>query len=247
MISDSKQSEYYSDYCIYGLERATPFEATSNAQPNGTDATTSDEKWYYVVQLDGSWIKIRMRLTEDQRQICTGTGLQNRYIGDDCETSASAMMAIFRTLMIFKAYCDVEGITTLLLRGGSVAGMAMSVVVQNAVTCFFPENLFPRTEGMAEYYGSLVLLLCQSMVRIAYDLDLAIGSASAASVGGEPHLCGHCYCLLKTSPLGKLAGHAIQTGTLLEPLHGVLGIPSAKYQEPRMHVVEGNLRLAKII
>lgn len=66
----------------------------------------------------------------------------------------------------------------------------------------------------------MVLLLCQSMTRITYDLDLAIGSANAASVGGEPHLCGHCYCLLKTVPLGKVQPKSVETGAAMPAFTG---------------------------
>lgn len=65
LISDSKQSEYFSDYSLHGVEETTTEDAQANKQP--TD--NSGEKWYYIKTPAAAWVKMRMNLTEDQRQV----------------------------------------------------------------------------------------------------------------------------------------------------------------------------------
>jgi hypothetical protein len=76
-IMDSKQSEYYTDYGIYGMSDASQSDYDKNVQPNpmlarDSEAIKLSEMWFYEV-IDAQYIKFRMRPTEDQKQVVTGS------------------------------------------------------------------------------------------------------------------------------------------------------------------------------
>ena len=113
-IMDSKQCDYYTDYCLYGMSDATEEESEKNIQPHpfqpsDRDAVENGEMWYYDSYVSATqekkWIKFRMRPTEDQKQVVTGgPALYNRLIADDCETSASFIIGVHKTFMGIRAY-----------------------------------------------------------------------------------------------------------------------------------------------
>jgi hypothetical protein len=115
-LMDSKQSEYYSDYCIYGVEPCTEFDWRINRQPmvfpdggpiSVDKQSDASDRWFYDViedkQQRKTYLRFKMRLTEDQRQICAGEKLQNRMIADDCESSAQFIVDVWKLFMEMKA------------------------------------------------------------------------------------------------------------------------------------------------
>jgi hypothetical protein len=102
------QAAYYSDYCLYGVEKASKEDYDSNRQPGENDVgVDGGEKWFYRNYYKGKGgggqrefvchVRYRLRVTEDQRQICTAKGLRYGIINDDCETGASAQLAEKKT------------------------------------------------------------------------------------------------------------------------------------------------------
>jgi hypothetical protein len=122
-IMDAKQSEYYSDYSIFGMADGTETEMKANTQPDPSKITSpldvigvaNSEMWFYEEVNAGSpnkrIIKFRMRTTDDQKQVVTaGPLLYNRLISDDCETSASFIIGIHKSFMGIRAYMVQQGV-----------------------------------------------------------------------------------------------------------------------------------------
>lgn len=218
-LMDTKQAEYFSDYCLYGTEPATPDDVNKNRQPTGSEgAGSGEERWFYR-KWRGAYIRFRLRLTEDQRQVCTGEGLRDGMIADDCETSASFVMACHKTLMVIKAY---------LLRAGIIESGENGTVKDR--TKRFMEKYDDMTKHPSNYndvmetmFGDkpkerkgvadetfvsenpsfsgmtlgekvdLVMALANILRQFDFHLDSCIGTANAAAVGAPKNTSGHCY------------------------------------------------------
>lgn len=234
LIIDAKQSEYYSDYAIWGVERATKEDAAINKQPGAQDPTAQGERWNYKPDHAGGYVRVRLRMTEDQRQVCTGELLHNRIIADDCETSASALMGVLKTTMVLRAYLDKAGVTSGIQRLKSrpepnqawPSEACCLPEVSEAVRRLFSPRLFP--DGDKDHgLGLLLVCLSEALSTMSYEMDLAIGSANAAAVGAAPQLCGHCYCLLKATDLSD--------GLQTETVHVVEGTNWTRQHRPGDH------------
>jgi hypothetical protein len=196
-IMDSKQSEYYTDYGVYAIQDATTDEMKYNTQPDPTtlldaDACTAGEMWFYKTITGAADIpfKFRMRPTDDQKQVCTaGEKLYNRFISDDCETSASFILGVHRTFMAIRAYMVRMNLWN-----------DTSTMID---TSFYSKNIPP--EVINKICGSddtgynkhdFVKALANILRHYKLDVELCIGSASSASIGSDTGASGHCFAML---------------------------------------------------
>ena len=202
-IMDSKQAEYYSDYCLYGVEKATEYDFVNNRQPiPDYDTNKMGELWFYEKTGNETYVRYRMKLTEDQRQICTGRNLRNRIVADDCESSASTIKGIHKTCIAIQAKLVLLGV----LKADKVDDEVFMSFLDNPegnqeflkfVDQFAPTSRFG--EGWTlDSRAALLLALANVMRQFEFRLDLCIGTANAAGVGQATNLCGHCYLILKT-------------------------------------------------
>lgn len=110
-LMDTKQSEYYSDYCVYGVEEVSEQDYKSRT-PAAASSQEGGGTCFYR-RFKKTYVRYNLQLTEDQRQVCTGEGLRSGMIADDCETSASFLKSENKTLMAIRAMLVREGIIQL--------------------------------------------------------------------------------------------------------------------------------------
>jgi hypothetical protein len=73
-IMDAKQSEYYSDYGLYGVANATLEDAKKNLQPSpllayDVEALKAGEVWFYKELESKDFIRYMLRPCDDQKQV----------------------------------------------------------------------------------------------------------------------------------------------------------------------------------
>jgi hypothetical protein len=222
-LMDSKQSEYYSDYCIYGVEPCTEFDYRTNRQPmvfpdtNGAPISVdkqsdASDRWFYDV-IDDKYVRFKMRLTEDQRQICAGEKLQNRMIADDCESSAQFIMLVWKLFMEILAVMRKLNIVTDTL--DDAAWEETCAPKNHAKWVQLIHALGITAEEYIKYFdlGTIILVL-QVIGNIfrhfEVDVVLCVGTANASGVGQAKNLCGHCYAMMKARDLRKAEINKIQ-------------------------------------
>lgn len=209
---------YFSDYCLYGVEPASEFDMNIVRQPNPRvdPADRMGEKWFYEKK-DGDIVRYRMRMTEDQRQLCVGDNLSNRAIADDCEGSAHFLMQVMKSMrglyirvkqVLIPALIDIlkipkprqqsaRFVMTISTTDPNIRKVAESenADLRNLLDEVVPTNLFPSPWTQKDRL-ELLLAFTNIMSQFDFDLALTVGTANAAGVGKEEHLCGHCYAIL---------------------------------------------------
>jgi hypothetical protein len=208
-IMDSKQSEYYSDYAIYSVSVATESDQQHNKQPDPSNEYDAEsvrlhEAWFYeaIHLLSGATriIRFALRPTDDQKQVVTGGPcLYNRFISDDCETSASFLLGVHKTFMVIRAY---------FIHYGAWDDANYSDSAYFAWNP--PADMITRLTGYdddpakehTQWYSSeaearnLVKALGNILRQYHLDVELCVGSASAASLGAKARPSGHCFAML---------------------------------------------------
>jgi hypothetical protein len=197
VIMDTKQSEYFSDYC---LGRVDPTETRP------TDK--ADSKKFSVKNANGRKTFFVFNQTEDQRQICTGEHGTQRSGTDDCETLTTLMLALLRAYIEFQAKLVKKGIwdeyvsvrtDKLKLRQFVETNELLHTVVEEVMPSKM-WNLGDKSKSKMDRAAYVVLLL-----QLAHDMSCSvvcsIGTANAAAVGKPPHLSGHCYLMMSTASL----------------------------------------------
>lgn len=205
-MMDSKQAEYYSDFCVFGAEDANEFEYTTKRQPDPElDRGCEGERWVYEMyhpEEGGSpkYVRYRLRMTEDQRQVCTAEHGVNVIDGDDCETQASTIMAIKKTADAIRAALIRVGVFT----EDIIDDDAFREWVENRgkwkddefnklLEQFMPKKAYDDEQEHRAYF---LLALANILRQFEFVLDLCIGTANAAGVGQAKNLCGHCYTIM---------------------------------------------------
>lgn len=215
-IMDQRQSGYYSDYCLHGVEEATESDYVEDRQPGPSDVDCAGEAWFYRIYRGGGtprYVRYRLRLTEDQRQVCTGRGLRYGMINDDCETSASFSMAENKTAAAMRSHMlahgfiddgDAEG-----GRGGGTRDEAfislwrsMRELSKKKGVPYSDYNkklaLVAKATGvdmadLKEEHVDVFMALANVLRQLDTTMELCIGTANAAAVGAAAQLSGHCY------------------------------------------------------
>lgn len=163
-------------------------------------------------------------LPQDQRQVCTGRNLRDGIISDDCETSASAIKAEHKTLMLIKAYMIREGFfpSDRVDDAEFLSETNHPDYMESIKACcdflappsrFIQDPQQVKTDGIetgreVEYYSfevknkqkegnvEIVLALANILRQFEFKLNLCMGTANGAQVGEEKKVCGHCYLIL---------------------------------------------------
>jgi hypothetical protein len=229
-LIDPKQTEYYSDFNLYGVETVSKEEFDVSSQPirGHHEENRLNETWFYEMRGtddNPEYLRYILTLTEDQRQVCTGEGLQSQLIGDDCESGSNYEVGTNKTWDIISFSMKRDGVFEKLREyHKKIDSMSTSKAVP--ATPKTPSNHSDTTQHVAEYNALLqsvdeVILnkymnhpsLCKLndtrkreifwgtaniLSQIDRDLKLVVGSAGAASAGGERHMGGHCYSMLET-------------------------------------------------
>jgi hypothetical protein len=224
-IMDAKQSEYYTDYSIYGMSDATKEDKEQNIQPNpldtrDADAVAQSEMWFYEEIPKGTenYFKFRMRPTDDQKQVVTGGDmLYNRLIADDCETSASFIIGEHKSFMGIRAYMVHNALwdDTVLDHTAFFERAIPNIVVQTLTgwtktsstgqNAPWSSKFIPQYAGENPLFSSYdeaydtVKALANILRQYHLHAELCIGSASAAAIGEEEKPLGHCFAMLKAT------------------------------------------------
>lgn len=215
-MMDQRQAGYYSDYCLHGVETCGREDYDSDRQPGPQDMDCEGEAWFYRIYRppgggDVVYVRYRLRLTEDQRQVCTGKGLRYGTINDDCETSASFAMAENKTAACLKAHMMRHGF----IDDGDSGPHAQSrderfeSLLQDLLAFVATQNgneaikdkvgVIASALGLGNYSnvstGDVELFMAVANILRQFDLrmELCIGTANAAAVGAAAQLSGHCY------------------------------------------------------
>lgn len=215
-MMDSKHAEYYSDYCLHGVEEATEDDMRENVQPNPLNPDTAGELWFYRKR-EGKVIRYRLKMTEDQRQVCTCEGLHEGMMQDDCETDAAFEMTEQKTCQAIKAKLVRDDILTAgwtqpdddddaaakkrehhksnaaLFLGKLKSMLENESKYQNLINTMLGTHR-PVGDNVWSASVHLVMAVANILRQFEFSLDLCVGTANAAAVGAAAQLSGHCYC-----------------------------------------------------
>jgi hypothetical protein len=264
-LIDPKQSEYYSDYNIYGIQEISEIEFRLATQPIAKyhNPELMGQTWFYekyTTDSGSTYIYLRYILiqTEDQRQVCTADGLQSQMIGDDCETSAAFFLGIGKKwdrihfdmkirgiYKLIKTYRDAEASAT-------SPGEFRESVPQNHADLMEYSN---RTMTHDAFSGldeieklNIFLSVANILEMIHRKVSLVVGSASAASSGGAKQMSGHCYAMLETRHRDSdvLSRHVIEgTSWVVQKERGEeTSAPISKSEYASINVISNLLDIA---
>jgi hypothetical protein len=195
VIMDTKQSEYFSDYC---LGRVDPIATRSSDK--------ADSKKFPVKNANGKKTFFVFDQTEDQRQICTGENGTQRSGTDDCETLTTLILALLRAYIEFQAKLVKKGIWDEYVAVRTDKVKLRQFVETNELLHTIVEEVMPskmwdlgdKSKSKMDRAAYVVLLL-----QLAHDMNCSvvcsIGTANAAAVGAPPKLSGHCYLMMSTT------------------------------------------------
>jgi hypothetical protein len=229
-LIDPKQTEYYSDYNLYGVETVSKEEFDVSSQPirGYHKENRLNETWFYEMRGTDDkpeYLRYILTMTEDQRQVCTGEGLQSQLVGDDCESGSNYEVGTNKTWDIISFSMKRDGVFAKLQEyHKKLDSMSTSKAVP-AIPKISPTNS-DTIQRAAEYNALLQSVdevtlnrymnhqsLCKLndtrkreifwgtanvLSQIDRNMKLVVGSAGAASAGGERHMGGHCYSMLET-------------------------------------------------
>lgn len=191
-MMDSRQSEYYSDFSLFGIDNASSIEVENNVQPNDVNG----EVWLYD-KIGEKNVKFRLRPTEDQKQITTGDNLCDRLISDDCETAASFIVALFKSFMIIRAYLVWKEVwDDTILNDKEFSDFEITEEVASALTGVGTQST-PFND--MDDSKNLIKALANCMRQFKMDVNLCIGTASAAAPGMKAKPSGHCFAMFEAT------------------------------------------------
>lgn len=172
---------------------------------------TPENRFFYR-KINGTTYRLGLELTEDQRQLMTGDGTDNRLGVDDCETLASAHNIMEHTMKGAHESMRDKGVVHEVIdakNNGTFKTLAEERMLPATNNFVEHHNLgkafstdFPRSELIG-----LVGVMAIVMNRFRYNYKLVIGDASTASndspkvVGEKEKDRGN-----KTNVFKKLAG-----------------------------------------
>ena len=271
-LMDSKQSEYYSDYCIYGVELCTEFDYRTNRQPMVYPAmpgapisvdkiSDASDRWFYDVIEDkkphiedkkqaNKYIRFKLRLTEDQRQVCAGDNLQNRMIADDCESSASFIVTVWKLFMEMKAVMLKINILTDTLNDDTWEITCQDLNIWDRLI----QNLGISNGEYTKYFDRITIIQVLQVIANIFrhfevDVVLCVGTANASGIGQASNLCGHCYAMIKAMNLRTAQLNSIRISASLmdhslssQSTEGNNAVISQTEPNCKRMIIEGSLR-----
>lgn len=189
-LADSKQAEYFSDYCLNRVEK----DNVANLDEGDHGVNEKGERWFKR-KINESVYKFFLTMTEDQRQVCAGDGLDNRMGADDCETLITLAQAALKTFADLYSYLEKEGVVEEVQEMGDESNINKLEKTRHVAKKLITDNVM-KTVNETEKMMTLIAIVT-IMNKISFTMKLAIGSANAAAVGAPPSLSGHCYGFLE--------------------------------------------------
>ena len=177
--------------------------------PDRDPSDRAGEKWHYVdnPHEPGAKVRLRFKMTEDQRQPCVGINTENMMAGDDCETLFDLMACVHKGMDAQYEYIKNDLIphvcTHLKINPAfrSNAGRIISVAMDHVETLNTPQpkavldKLMPTRFFGENHSSRLQHVLAFTCMKSQFHANLhrTVGTANAAAVGQPECISGHCY------------------------------------------------------